>query len=99
MSREKVILNEQGSVRDTLLVLRSQYNYHVDQSDLLTRFRTDFTSSVWNFCRGVTDVFPGEISLAARNKKKQEEHGLISQIAARNLSQASNDKKLYQNYT
>ena len=92
-------MNEQGSVRDTLLVLRGQYNYYVDQSDLLTRFRTDFTSSVWNFCHGVTDVFPGEISLAARNEKKQEEHGLISQIAARNLARASNDIKLYQNYT
>ena len=38
-------MNEQGSVRDTLLVLKGQYNYYVDQSDLLTRFRTDFTSS------------------------------------------------------
>ena len=27
-----------------------QCNYSVDQSALLTRFRTDFTSSVWNFC-------------------------------------------------
>ena len=28
-----------------------QYNYYVDHSELLTRFRTNFTSSVWNFCR------------------------------------------------
>ena len=27
-----------------------QYNYYVNQSELLTRFLTDFTSSVWNFC-------------------------------------------------
>ena len=31
-------------------------NYSVDQSALLTRFRTDFMSSVWNFCRWVTEV-------------------------------------------
>ena len=92
-------MNEQGSVRDTLLVLRSQYNYYVDQSDLLTRFQTDFTSSVWNFCCRVTDVSPGETPLAARSKEKQEEHGLISQIADRNLAPASNDIKLYENYT
>ena len=75
-----------------------QYNYHDNQSDLLTRFWTDFTSSVRNFCRRVTDVSPGEMSLAARNKEKQEKHGLISQIAVGNLAQASNDKKLYQNH-
>ena len=38
-----------------LSVIRKQYlkqcNYSVDQSALLTGFRTDFTSSVWNFCR------------------------------------------------
>ena len=28
-----------------------QYNYYDYQSEFLTRFRTDFTSSVWNFCR------------------------------------------------
>ena len=28
-----------------------QCYYNVDQSALLTGFRTDFTSSVWNFCR------------------------------------------------
>ena len=36
-----------------LSVIRKQYvkkyNYYVDQSELLARFRTDFTSSVWNF--------------------------------------------------
>ena len=30
-----------------------------------------FTSSVWNFCRWVADVLPGETSLAARSKKKR----------------------------
>ena len=58
----------------------------------------NFTSSVWNFWRRVPDVSPGKTSLLARNKKKQEEDGLISQMAARNLARASNDKKLYQNY-
>ena len=43
-----------------------QYNYHVDQSELLTRFWTDFTSSMWNFCRWGADVSHGETSLAAR---------------------------------
>ena len=42
--------------------------------------------------------FLAKYPIAARNKKKQEEHGLISQIAARNLARASNDIKLYQNY-
>ena len=28
-----------------------QYNYYVDQSELLTTLRTDFMSSVWNFFR------------------------------------------------
>ena len=28
-----------------------QYDYCVDQSELLTTFRTDFKSSVWNFFR------------------------------------------------
>ena len=55
-------------------------------------------SSVWNFCRRVTDASPGKTPLAATSKEKREEHGLISQIAVGNLAQASNDKKLYQNY-
>ena len=40
-----------------------RYNYYVDQSELLTRFRTDFTSSVWNFCRRGADVSPGKTAL------------------------------------
>ena len=28
-----------------------QHNYSDVQSELMIRFRTDFTSSVWNFCR------------------------------------------------
>ena len=27
-----------------------QYNYYIDQSELMTRFWTDFRSPVWNFC-------------------------------------------------
>ena len=37
-------------------------NYFVVQSALLTEFRTDFTSSVWNFCHWVADVPPREMS-------------------------------------
>ena len=33
----------------------------------------------------VTDVSPGETSLAVRNREKREEHGLISQTAVGNL--------------
>ena len=40
----------------------NQCNYSVVQSALMTGFRTDFTSSVWNFCCWVTDVPPGETS-------------------------------------
>ena len=47
---------------------RKQNNYHVDQSELLTRFWTDFTSSLLNCCRWGADVSPGETSLAARNE-------------------------------
>ena len=36
-----------------------QWNYSVDQLALLTGFRTDFASSVWNFCWWVADVPPG----------------------------------------
>ena len=46
-----------------LSVIRKQWlkqcNYSVDQSALLTGFRTDFASSVWNFCWWVADVPPG----------------------------------------
>ena len=43
----------------------------VDQSELLTRFRTDFTPSIWNFYSLVADVPSGETSLAARGKEKR----------------------------
>ena len=36
----------------------------VDQLALLTGFRTDFASSVWNFCRWVADFSPRETSLS-----------------------------------
>ena len=48
-----------------------QYNYHVDQSELLTRFWTDFTSSLWNFCRWGADVSHGETSLAAKTEARR----------------------------
>ena len=48
-----------------------QCNYSVDQSGLLTRFRTYFTSSVWNFCRWVADVPPRETSPAAKSDEKR----------------------------
>ena len=44
---------------------------HVDQSALLTGFRTGFTSSVWNFCRWVADVPPRETSPAAKSEEKR----------------------------
>ena len=47
-----------------------QCNYSVDQSVLLTGFRTDFTSSVWNFCHWVADVPPRETSPAAKSEEK-----------------------------
>ena len=37
-----------------------QHNYSDFQSALMIRFQTDFTSSVWNFCRWVADVLPRE---------------------------------------
>ena len=50
-----------------LSVIRKQWlgqcNYPDVQSALMTGFRTDFTSSVWNFCRWVADVPPCETSL------------------------------------
>ena len=54
----------------------NQCNYSLDQSGLLTGFRTDFTSSVWNFCRWVADVRPRETSPAAKSEMKQ----LFSQV-------------------
>ena len=41
------------------------------KSALLTRFRTDFASSVWNFCRWVADVPPRETSPAAKSAEKR----------------------------
>ena len=46
-------------------------NYSVDQSALLTRFRTDFMSSVWNFCRWVADIPLCETSPAAKREEKR----------------------------
>ena len=42
----------------------------MDKSALLTGFWTDFTSSVWNFCRWVTDVPPRETSPSAKSEEK-----------------------------
>ena len=39
-----------------------QCNYSNIQSVLMTGFRTDFKSSVWNFCPWVQDVPPGKMS-------------------------------------
>ena len=59
-----------------LSVIRKQHNYSVDQSELLKRFRTDFTSSARNFCRWGAEVPPGETSLAAKSEEKR----LYSQV-------------------
>ena len=40
-----------------------QYNYSDVQSELMTGFRTDFTSSGRNFCRWVAEAPPRETSL------------------------------------
>ena len=48
-----------------------QCNYSVDQSALLTGFRTDFASSVWNFCCWVADVPPCETSPSAKSEEKR----------------------------
>ena len=48
-----------------------QCNYSVDQSALLTGFRTYFTSSVSNFCCWVADVPPREMSPAAKSEEKR----------------------------
>ena len=48
-----------------------QCNCSVDQSALPIGFRTDFTSSVWNLCRGVADVPPRETSPAAKSVEKR----------------------------
>ena len=46
-------------------------NYYINQSELLSRLRTDFMSSVWNFCNGGSDVPLGELSLAERRQERQ----------------------------
>ena len=55
-------------------------NYSADQAALLTGFRTEFTSSVWNFCSWVVDNPPRETSPAAKSEEK------------RMFSQATNSK-------
>ena len=44
--------------------------YYVEQTELQTRFRKDFMSSVWNFCHWGADIPSGKISLTARSKEK-----------------------------
>ena len=45
-----------------------QYNYSDVQSVLMTGFQTDIMSSVWNFCRWVTDVPPRKTSLSGNEQ-------------------------------
>ena len=45
--------------------------YSVYQSAPPTGFRTDFTSSVWNFCRWNADVPPREKSSVAKSEEKR----------------------------
>ena len=45
--------------------------YSVYQSAPPTGFRTDFTSSVWNFCRWNADVPPRETSSVAKSEEKR----------------------------
>ena len=52
-------------------------NYSANQLALLPRLRTDFTSSVWNFCGWVEGVSARETSPAARSEGKR----LFSQAA------------------
>ena len=40
-----------------------QHNYYFVQSELLTRLWTDFSSSIWNFCRCGAVISPGKIPL------------------------------------
>ena len=53
------LLNRLCSVCSSLTIAKT-YNYYIDQTELLTRFRTDFTSSVWNFSRSGAGIPPGE---------------------------------------
>ena len=48
-----------------------QCNYSVDQSALLTGFRTDFTSSVWNFCHWVADIPLREMPPVVKSVEKR----------------------------
>ena len=56
-------------------VIRKQWlkqcNNSVVQSALMTGFRTDFTTLVWNFCRWVADVPPRETSITAKSEEKR----------------------------
>ena len=55
-----------------VVVAKAPYcNYYINQSELLSRLRTDFMSSVWNFCNGGSDVPLGELSLAERRQERQ----------------------------
>ena len=45
-----------------------QYNYSDVQSALMTGFRTDIMSSVWNFCHWVADISPRETSLSGNEQ-------------------------------
>lgn len=40
-----------------------QRNYYFVQSELLTRLSTDFSSSIWNFCRCGASISTGKIPL------------------------------------
>ena len=51
--------------------------------------QTDFTSSVWNFCRWVADVPPRETSPAARSEEKR----LFSQLRSQHLCKFISQKK------
>ena len=60
-----------------------QYNYSDVQSTLMTGFRTDFTSSVGNFCRWVAEVPPRETSFGGDERgetsavRRLEKHAVL----------------------
>ena len=64
-------------------------NDSVDQSALLTGFGTDFTSSVWNFCRWVADVPPRETSLTAKSEEKRMFSQALLNLSLTNFNQIS----------
>ena len=74
-----------------------QCNYSVDQSALLTGFRTDFTSSVWNFCRWVADVPPRETSSAAKSEEKRmfSQASVLDSVSRPSFKDRSALKELY----